>query len=152
MGPEITTRIIDIEDAIYPQVYDLQEEILRKPIGLSLNDEDLSEDANDDIVVAELNGNVQGCIMLKKTTNPGIIKFRQMAVQQNVQRSGVGKVIMGAAEAHAWNMGYSKITLHARITAEDFYKRLGYTTVSDVFTEVGIPHVVMEKQKPDGEK
>ncbi len=30
---------------------------------------------------------------------------------------------------------------------EDFYKRLNYTTTSDVFTEVGIPHVVMEKTR-----
>ncbi|RYE24165.1 MAG: GNAT family N-acetyltransferase [Sphingobacteriales bacterium] len=150
MSQDITTRIIDTTDAIYPQVYELREEILRKPIGLSLKDEDLSGDAKDDIVIAEQDGKVLGCIMLKKTDDASVVKFRQMAVQQNLQRSGVGKKIMGAAEEQAWLTGHSKISLHARTSAEDFYKKRGYATTGDVFTEVGIPHVVMEKHKPHG--
>lgn len=150
MSEHISTRVIDTTDAVYSQVYDLREEILRKPIGLSLSDEDLSADGKDDIIIAEQDGEVLGCIMLKKTDDAQVIKFRQMVVKQNLQRSGVGKIIMNAAEQHSWQNGYNTITLHARTSAEEFYKRLGYTTTSDVFTEVGIPHVVMEKQKPHG--
>jgi predicted GNAT family N-acyltransferase len=36
--------------------------------------------------------------------------------------------------------------LHARATAIDFYKRLGYSVCSEEFTEVGIPHRIMRKQ------
>ena len=148
MSEQISTRIIDTTDAIYPQVYDLREEILRKPIGLSLADEDLSDDEKDNIIIAEQNGKVLGCIMLKRTEDDGVIKLRQMAVKENLQRSGIGKKIMLAAEAYAWQNGYDKITLHARTSATDFYKKLGYTTIGNVFTEVGIPHMLMEKQKP----
>ena len=148
MSEQISTRIIDTTDALYPQVYALREEILRKPIGLSLVDEDLSDDERDNIIIAEQDGEVLGCIMLKKTDDNSIIKFRQMAVKQHLQRSGVGRKIMSAAEEYAWQNGYDKITLHARSSAEEFYKKQGYTTISDVFSEVGIPHVIMEKQRP----
>ena len=36
--------------------------------------------------------------------------------------------------------------MHARMTAVGFYAKLGYTRVGDGFTEVGIPHVKMEKR------
>ena len=54
-------------------------------------------------------------------------------------------MLVEAAEAYAKEKGYSSIILHARQVAEPFYKKLGYYTTSSVFTEVGIPHVVMEK-------
>ena len=38
-----------------------------------------------------------------------------------------------------------KFSLHAQTQAEGFYKKMGFSTVSDVFMEEGIPHVTMEK-------
>lgn len=148
MSDEIITRVINTTDAIYYQVYELREAILRRPIGLSLADEDLSDDVKDVIIIAERNKEVLGCIMLKQTDDDRTIKFRQMAVKQNMQKHGIGKTIVKAAEAYAWQRGYDKIVLHARTTAEDFYKKFAYTTTSQVFTEVGIPHVMMEKSRP----
>lgn len=135
---------------MYPQVYELREEILRKPIGLSLKDEDLQPDEHDWTVVALDGEEVLGCIMIRPVPEKNTAKFRQMAVKENLQGKGIGRIIMDAAEAISWANGFDKIVLHARVTAEDFYKKLNYTTTSDVFTEVGIPHVVMEKQRPDG--
>jgi predicted GNAT family N-acyltransferase len=146
----ITTLQINTKHSLYPQVYDLREEILRKPIGLSLKDEDLRPDENDWTVVALDGEEVLGCIMIRPVPEKNTAKFRQMAVKENLQGKGIGRIIMDAAEAISWENGFDKIVLHARVTAEDFYKKLNYTTTSDVFTEVGIPHVVMEKQRPDG--
>lgn len=42
-------------------------------------------------------------------------------------------------------LGDLPFTLHAQTQAEGFYKKLGFTTVSDVFMEEGIPHVTMIK-------
>ena len=36
--------------------------------------------------------------------------------------------------------------MHARETAVGFYEKLGYKVVGDKFTEVTIPHYVMEKK------
>lgn len=146
----VTTLQINTKHSLYPQVYTLREEILRKPIGLSLKDEDLRPDENDWTIAAVDGDEVVGCIMIRPGAEKHTAKFRQMAVKETRQGSGIGRVIMDAAEAICWANGYNKITLHARVTAEDFYKKLDYTTTGDVFTEVGIPHVVMEKQRPDG--
>ena len=141
----ITIRPIAITDSDYPQVFELRDALLRKPIGLSLKDEDLSADANDIILAAEHNGTIVGCVMLCPPDTSGTVKLRQMAVAESEQGTGVGRMLVEGAEQALKNKGNKKIKLHARVTAEGFYKRLGYITVSDVFTEVGIPHVVMEK-------
>lgn len=141
----IVVSRIEINDPKYPQVYTLREELLRKPIGLSLKDENLDTDALNAIFIAEHDAVVIGCVMLYPIDDEEKIKLRQMAVYDEWQGKGVGRVLVDAAEAYAKEKGYSAIILHARKVSEGFYKRLGYDTTSSEFTEVGIPHVVMEK-------
>jgi N-acetylglutamate synthase-like GNAT family acetyltransferase len=141
----IVVSRIEINDPKYPQVYTLREELLRKPIGLSLKDENLSADALNAIFIAEHEGEVIGCVMLYPIDDEEKIKLRQMAVYDEWQGKGIGRILVDAAEAYAKDKGYSAIILHARKVSEGFYKRLGYDTTSSEFTEVGIPHVVMEK-------
>ena len=69
-----------------------------------------------------------------------------MAVTENYQGKGIGNMLITAAEEICRQKGYNKVILHARETAEGFYARLGYMKTSGLFTEVGIPHYVMEKQ------
>jgi predicted GNAT family N-acyltransferase len=40
--------------------------------------------------------------------------------------------------------GCDKISFHAQKHAEGFYLKLGFKTVSDVFLEEGIEHVIMK--------
>jgi N-acetylglutamate synthase-like GNAT family acetyltransferase len=123
----------------------LREAILRQPIGLSLKNEDLSADALNTIFIAQQSDKVIGCVMLYPIADEEKIKLRQMAVHEEWQGKGIGKKLVDAAEQYAKEIGYSAIILHARTVAEGFYKNLGYYTTSSEFTEVGIPHVVMEK-------
>jgi predicted GNAT family N-acyltransferase len=141
----ITIRQIHVADSDYYKVYDLREEILRKPIGLSLKDEDLSGDALDIILVAEEKEEILGCVMLHPTNDTDTYKLRQMAVLDGLQGKGIGKALVNAAEQSLRDRGINKIILHARETATKFYQKLGYVTTSGLFIEVGIPHVVMEK-------
>lgn len=140
----IAIEEVQTDSAEYNQVYDLREAILRKPIGLSLADEDLSADKNDIILAAQIGEKIVGCIMLQHK-DASTIKFRQMAVAEELQGKGVGNEIMTAAEALSKEKGYTKVVLHARETAARFYSKLGYNITSPLFTEVGIPHYVMEK-------
>ncbi len=145
---DIITRQVNVDTPEYEQVWELREALLRKPIGLSLKDEDLSDDAKDIILIAEKGGKVVGCLMLQPKTDV-LIKFRQMAVYHEWQGKGIGAQLMHAAEHIAVMHGYKQVVLHARITAKDFYAGLDYIVTSDVFTEVGIDHVVMEKKLTD---
>jgi predicted GNAT family N-acyltransferase len=75
----------------------------------------------------------------------GIGKVERICVLAPHRKGGSGKLIMEAIEAFAKEKGISKLKLHGQTQAEGFYKKLGYETVSDVFIEAGIPHVVMLK-------
>ncbi len=142
---EVIVKEIFITEPEYGGVYDLREEVLRKPLGLSLENEDLSADETDTILAAMQDGNVIGCVMLQPKDNE-TIKLRQMAVTPAMQGKNIGRLLVQHAEEMARHRNYTRIILHARDIAEGFYKKLGYTTLpGEKFTEVGIPHVVMEK-------
>jgi N-acetylglutamate synthase-like GNAT family acetyltransferase len=141
----IVIRQVNINEPEYQQVYDLREEMLRKPIGLSLKDEDLSGDVLDTILAAELNGGIIGCVMLHPTNDTRAVKLRQMAVYDEWQGKGIGRLLVEASERLMRQQDVHKIILHARVPATGFYEKLGYIITSAEFTEVGIPHVVMEK-------
>ncbi|EEL51678.1 GNAT family N-acetyltransferase [Bacillus cereus] len=76
----------------------------------------------------------------------GIGKMERICVLASHRKKGVGKIIMDALEAYAKEEALPKLKLHAQTQAEPFYKKLGYETVSDVFIEADIPHVVMIKE------
>ena len=58
---------------------------------------------------------------------------------------GLGRRLMESAlpviRAH---FGCEEVSFHAQKHAEGFYLKLGFKTVSDVFMEEGIPHVLMK--------
>jgi len=72
-------------------------------------------------------------------------KIRQIAVEEGHRGRGIGTKLMTGAEQIVRDRNLGVVTLHARLTARRFFEKLGYRLVSDVFTEVTIPHVKMEK-------
>jgi len=73
------------------------------------------------------------------------VQLRQMAVISGLQGKGVGRALMQFCENIARDLGYRKITMHARKTATGFYEKLGYKPAGNEFEEVTIPHVEMYK-------
>jgi predicted GNAT family N-acyltransferase len=128
----------------YTQVWDLREEILRRPLGMSLKNEDLSRDHTDTIFIAEKNDKVIGCLMLTPLDTDRL-QLRQMAVYSEWQGKNVGRLLVSAAERFLQNEGYKTMVLHARKVAAGFYRNLGYTVTSGEYMEVGIAHFTMEK-------
>lgn len=144
----MTIREITTADPAYSQVFELRDAVLRKPLGLSLHDEDTSGDMAERIFVAEDEaGKIVGCVMLKPLTGAAF-KLRQMAVSPEAQGIGIGRLLVEAAERTVWIEGATRIEMHARATAIPFYEKLGYELVGDEFSEVGIPHFFMQKMRP----
>lgn len=128
----------------YNQMISLRNNILRKPLGLGFNEEELQEEKDHLLIAAFDEDEMLGCCMLCKT-DENTLRLRQMAVLDNLQGKGIGASIMNFAENLARDKGYNKIMMHARDSAIGFYEKLGYKITSDVFTEVNVPHHVMEK-------
>jgi len=84
--------------------------------------------------------------MLLKPDGTGHV--RQVSVLPELQGGGVGSALMTGIEDEARRRGIALLTLNARTTAEGFYTRIGWRTVSDVFPfgRAGVPHVRMEKR------
>jgi len=141
---EISITHITSKDARYQGVWELREEVLRRPLGMSLKNEDLSKDHEDIIFIAENGAELIGCLMLHEP-DKDVVQFRQMAVYDAWQGKGIGRQLMLAAEQYCTQKGYKKIILHARKVAMGFYRSLGYAIIGNEFIEVGIVHYIMEK-------
>lgn len=142
---KIETVIVSAQSEAYAEVFALREEILRKPLGMSLHNEDLSRDLTDVILAGKIEGRIVCCLMLHHVNNEEV-QLRQMAVCNEWQGQGVGRQLVQEAERVAVAKGYKKMILHARDAAKGFYSSMQYRIVGDEFTEVGIPHYHMEKE------
>lgn len=129
----------------YKQMVALRHLILRQPLGLSFSDEELEKEKTDILIAAFDDDDMLGCCLLTPIDS-NICRIRQMAVQNNVQRKGIGASLIVFIENLARDKGYRLLMMHARDTAVRFYEKFGYKIKGEEFVEVGIPHHVMEKK------
>lgn len=130
--------------ADYAAAVNLRRAILRTPLGLDFTSAQLAAEAGDIHLAAFAEGELAGTVLLSSYDDQ-TMKLRQMAVDDALQGRGVGAQLLTAAEAEARAASKTRITLAARVTAQPFYARNGYTAVGDVFEEVTLPHVAMQK-------
>ncbi len=136
---------IDFGSEQYRQMVDLRYRVLRQPLGLEFTQEELDKEVHDLLIAAFEDGNILGCCILS-SVNKEVLRLRQMAVQQKVQRKGIGASIINFSENLARDRGYKKMMMHARQTAIGFYEKFDFTTTGDEFLEVNLPHRIMEKR------
>lgn len=123
----------------------LRDEVLRKPLGLSIRHEDLNlEGKQFHFGLFENTGELIGCVVAVPGQS-GAAKIRQMAVRPSRQGQGHGRELMTAVEKDLSQRGFRRLVLHARASAVGFYQKLGYAVTGDEFIEVSIPHFKMEK-------
>jgi ribosomal protein S18 acetylase RimI-like enzyme len=137
-------KIIDHGSREYQQMIQLRNDILRRPLGLQFNPDELESEKEEILIGAFEEEKMLGCCMLIRQ-DPITVRLRQMAVLNNLQGKGIGRALMQFAENIARDRGFQKITMHARKTAIGFYEKLGYRVCGQEFEEVTIPHYVMEK-------
>jgi GNAT superfamily N-acetyltransferase len=138
-------RIIDYDSNEYRQMIKLRDDILRRPLGLGFTEEELIRERDNMLIGAFEEEDLLGCCMIVEE-NPTTARLRQMAVLNNLQGKGVGRALMQFAENLARDHGYKTLSMHARKNAIGFYEKMGYKIKGDEFTEITIPHYLMEKQ------
>ena len=137
-------KILDHGSKEYQQMVRLREDILRKPLGLSLSREELEKEKDNMLIGAFEDEDMLGCCMLVEE-NPETVRLRQMAVLNDLQGKGIGRALMNFAENLARDRGFRKLRMHARKNVVGFYEKMGYKVEGDEFEEVTIPHFVMVK-------
>jgi predicted GNAT family N-acyltransferase len=142
---EISVNEIAFNSKEQKQSVELRYRVLREPLGLQFNPEDLEKEFADFHIAAFHNQQVVGILLLLPALDSKAIKMRQVAVDFEYQNLGVGKKMVQFAEVFALQKGFESMVLHARETAVPFYLSAGYTISGEPFTEVGIPHKKMIK-------
>lgn len=137
-------EIVPYRSIAYEHSLLIRDHVLRKPLGMDINDDIYDEDKHIHFVAIDDEA-VVGCVVLVPNYEHGVGKLRQMATVAQVRGKGFGTMMVNQLEKYARRNGMDEIVLNARHYAVDFYLKVGYHITSDVFQEVGIDHVQMRK-------
>jgi predicted GNAT family N-acyltransferase len=141
----IIYRWISTHDPEYVLEKELRNRVLRLPLGLHLSELDVrDEDEQVHLVAMNGRGQVIGCVLVAFSGN--VAKARQLAIEGAYRGRGIGAELMKRAEQAILARNIRTVMLHGRVTARGLFEKLGYTAVSEVFTEVTIAHIVMQKE------
>jgi GNAT superfamily N-acetyltransferase len=125
--------------------YDLRYRVLREPLNQVRGSERNDGDATG-IHFALFEDHILKAIARLDRHEDTTAQVRFVAVESTEQGKGYGRLIMEATEQHAAADGNTKMILHARDYAVDFYLRLGYTLIEPSHKLFGVlQHFLMEK-------
>ena len=136
---QIIIKHCEYTDPEYQDCLFIRYEVLRKPLGMEITQEDREKDAKSTHILLTVDGKAAGTVNLMG----GIL--RQMAVLDNFQGLGLGAKLVKYLEKLAKERGINEITLDARFNAIPFYEKLGYECCSDIYDKIGIKHRDMKK-------
>ncbi len=129
----------------YEEELQLRDRVLRKPLGLSLFNENLTREVSD-FHIGAFDGNILIGVLILTGLNEKEVKMRQVGVEENWRGRNVGARLVLYAEDFAKKQGYRKVVLSARKSVVGFYERLEYQKTGTEFIEVAIPHQKMQKE------
>ena len=110
---EILVKQILIGTNEYEAELKLRDDIMRRPLGLCLFDENLSAETEDIHIGAFDAGKLVGVLVLT-VYGKSSLRMRQVAVAADRQKQGIGTLLAAYAESIAAKQGCTAIKLHAR--------------------------------------
>ncbi|GFO80672.1 MAG: hypothetical protein A49_02990 [Methyloceanibacter sp.] len=134
-----------LDSGLYRDALRLREEILRRPLGLRISNEELADDSMRQHFCAIDCGAVVGTVSLRPLDET-TLHLKQMAISTQKQAARIGTRLMAHAERWGSEAGFRFIVAHARVGAEGFYLKLGYTPEGATFFEQTIPHLRVTKR------
>ena len=141
----ITFKSYKNNSPLYEQSLVLRNRVLIEAVGRHENCRDF-DFPEKDIYLSAFDGDLLIGTAIITPLNDTSVQMRQMAVHEDYQGKGVGRLIVKEFEKLVLKLGYSQVILHGRESALPFYKKLGYKVTSDVFYEIEIAHYEMRKE------
>jgi len=139
----ITFKIINHDTPEYRATVALREEILYKPLGLTILPQDLEEKKDHIHIAGFQEDEVIATVVLVPQGNT--CKMQRVAVKTDRQGSGIGSQMIAFCESQAKAQGFQSIYCHAQKSAELFYLKNHYVAEGEYFEEATIPHLKMRK-------
>ena len=139
-------REIDYFSDEYQMTLELRNEVMRKPIGLNIYEQDFTHEQQSFILGAFYNGELHGVGVLGQQGTEFTVEY--LCVDTKVQSKGLGGILLQKLEQVAREKQGTKIGMDARVSAAEFYKKHGYSEFGEVFLmEVApVDHIRMEKK------
>lgn len=126
--------------------YDLRYRILREPLGKERGSEK-NEGDETGLHFALYEDNTLKAIARLDVQDENQAQVRFVAVENGSQGKGYGRLIMLETEKKAKQLNCSKLVLHARENALEFYKGLNYKLIEKSYNLFDqIQHYYMEKE------
>lgn len=142
---EIIIRTPETEKE-WEDYYDLRFRVLREPLNQARGSEKNEGDTTG-IHFALYENNILKAIARLDQSAENTSQVRFVAVERNSQGKGFGRIIMEATEKQAKLMGKTKMILHARDYAVDFYLKQNYDLIQPSYKLFDVlQHYLMEKQ------
>lgn len=139
-------REVTYDSDAYTEVLELRNKVMRIPLGTSVYDEDLSGEKDALILGCYEDGVLVGTTVM--SYHGDACKIDTLCIDTDVQRGGIGTMLLQELEKRAKEAGYVWMTMDARVSAEKFYEKYGYFAQGEVYELPfsHIPHVHMKKK------
>lgn len=129
----------DLKSLASPLRYDVF--VTEQEIDPELEWDALDETAVHAVVVNKLGQAVATGRLLQPQAQ--IAQIGRMAVSKPLRGGNLGRLVINSLIEKAKLRGDREVILHAQISAEGFYRRLGFKAYGEIFQDAGIDHIEM---------
>lgn len=143
--PSVLIFEAPLSSDLYDQAVHLREAVLREPLGLVVSPEERLDDAVRQHFCAVSFGAVIGTVSLWPFDEV-TLHLKQMAVSEEKRNTRVGAKLLAHAEDWGTQAGFRLMIVDARVGAECFYLKYGYSQEGEPFEKLAIPHVRVTKR------
>lgn len=146
---DIEFRQYMVNETCYHQAWNLRNQVLREPLGLSLTQEDREHDKNCWHFGLLLGAQLLATVTIDPPANSDLnaqqVTLRQMVVSPKHHQQGLGQQLIELTEQVLRDKSIKRIVLAARLPAVKFYQKLGYVPHGPVYHHLRIDHRDMVK-------
>ena len=135
-------RQISFSDNEFLIVRKIRNDVFFEEIGISKSELfDKFDETSDHFLFLDQNS-VIGSVRLRQIENT--VKLERMAIYTEFRNQNFGYDAIRQIIDHYRERKIEKIILDSIYDVKDFYKKCGFTEVSQIFDRVGLPHITME--------
>lgn len=137
-------RVIEYATEEYKKTLQLRDEVMRKPLGLRLSEEDTRYD-NQRIHIGGYIGNELICGCSLRIIHRKMAHIYSVYVKQKYQNQGIGQQLMAFVEEYVRQSGVARFYVEGRKAAKNFYLKCGFRPCGSEYTDMNIIHQDMKK-------